>query len=174
MKELLKSIQTGLTKVEATQDRRLALEDERRELTGKIEKLSAAVAAGDGKLVAQLSIARERLAQLPADFKALEGEREATLSKLEDDVAELYPTLGRAYSREHRRVVEEVTEFLQKFDCNAHMIGEVARQVANEASTVIKFDRMRSVFSGLRISGQRVPEDLTMGRARFAIQELAE
>ena len=174
MKEKLKSIADGMGELEKFPARYAELDAKKNELSGKIEKLAALVAGGAGKHLEALGIAREQLTQLPARAAALKAQHQSAIIGLHEELKGLYPILCQLYSAERERVAIEVGDLLKKFGCNGHTINEITRQVSNEATTVQKLDHAKMVFHSLNIAGQRIDEGVTLGRARYAIIQLAD
>ena len=173
MKQNLKLAQTALENVNQITGRRLELEAERRELQAKIQTLTTEVAAGDGKSVNALTIAKSRSEVLPAKVASVQREFDDAIIALRNSLPALSRDVATAYGNEFRRMQTIAKEFLQTHLESAHLIEEFTRQITINAKTVLKLDYLNSRYSTLT-PNQTSDPDVVISRARAAIADLAD
>jgi hypothetical protein len=171
MKKILSAMQTALQKLEAFPARLLALEDEQRDLPGKIRTLTTVVGGGQTKKIDELHIAKARLELLPDELLAVQSEYDDLISELRNLVASLSPALAKIYNETHARIEKSAREFLEKHLDNSFQINQIAAQITINSKELSEVYKFKVVYEGTYQFNQNDPQ-LVKSRAEYAIANL--
>ncbi len=174
MNEDLKHIKAGLEKVEAGKNHRKQLAAEQGELQVKIQRLTADVAAGKAKSVADLTIAKARLeSALPADLSRSQAESAAVIADLRSTLAGLGPQVARVYGAKREEIQASVEKFLGEHLDAGHEFDELARKITNESRSVRSLESLSTIFHSTATI-HSMGEQSVINRCSHALRDLAD
>ena len=170
----LNLVQTNLGKVNEITTRQRELETKQGELKEKIKTLTAAVAAGDAKVVNDLAVATARAGQMPSELAAVARQYDEAIAALRNTLPALSPMVARAYGDEVKNVKARVKLFLQSLLDEGHLVEEFTLQIVNNAKMVKDLDYLNTRFSALRFNlNGNLDAKAIIARAKDAIKSLS-